>query len=182
MRKRPPFNQNAAIRGAIRRTFSRSPVVREVLQAVRREVPKLNKDGTRSKKDAVQYRCGVCSSWVGSTRIAVDHIDPVIHPVHGFRDWNEFVARLFCSADNLQPICDECHQKKTNAERFARSYVQDCELIAELESGAGADLVERIKCGVKKFTRKRLEKYPVEFAERVEKLRARVGKKKKHGK
>lgn len=116
-KKRPPFNQNSAIRSALRRTFSRSPIVREVLMAGRREVPRYNKDGTRAKKDAVQYQCEVCGKWVGSTHVEVDHINPVIDNNIGFVDWNTFVARLFCGKENLQRICDDCHDKKTQAER-----------------------------------------------------------------
>ncbi len=56
-KKKPPFNQNAALRGAIRRIFSRSPVKIEVLMKVRREVPRYNQDGSRGKRDAVQYQC-----------------------------------------------------------------------------------------------------------------------------
>ena len=124
------FNQNAAIRGAIRRIFSRSPIVREVLMAGRREVPKFNKDGTRSKKDAVQYCCQVCNEWVSSTKVAVDHIEPVISVDDGFIDWNEFVERLgFDKKENLQRICDPCHNIKTQKERDLRSAKKDAVLL-----------------------------------------------------
>lgn len=87
---------------------------------VRRETPKFNKDGSRAKKDAVQYLCNVCKNYVGSTMVAVDHIVPVISVDEGFVDFNTFIERLFCDASNLQVVCDDCHQKKTNAERIAR--------------------------------------------------------------
>src|SRR5690242_6187581 len=106
-KKRPPFNQNAAVRGAIRRIFSRSPVKIEVQMAHRREVPRYNKDGSRGKVDAVQYQCNVCKNWVGSTHVEVDHIVPVIEVnEQGFVDWNTFVERTFCGPENLQVICD----------------------------------------------------------------------------
>jgi hypothetical protein len=108
-------------------------MVREVMMKVRREVPKFNKDGSRSKKDAVQYRCGTCSQWVSSTKVAVDHITPVIDVQVGFVDWNQFVARLFCNASNLQVICDPCHNKKTQAERIARLIIQYTEELDALE-------------------------------------------------
>ena len=132
MKKRPPYNENAAIRGAIRRTFSRSPMIREILLKVRREVPRLRKDGTRAKKDSVQYQCQTCKNYVGSTHISVDHIDPVI-PTEGFVDWNTFVDRLFCGPENLAPICEECHQKKTNEERRARQLIKDTATLKDLQ-------------------------------------------------
>lgn len=124
MKKRAPYNQVAAIRGALRRTFARSPIVREVMMKVRREVPKFRKDGSKAKKLAVQYLCGVCKQYVGSTHVSVDHIEPVI-PESGFTDWETFIKRLFCGAENLQVICDDCHQKKTNEEAAARRKIKD---------------------------------------------------------
>lgn len=134
LKKKPPFNQNAAIRGAIRRIFSRSPVKIEVQMKVRREVPKYNKDGSRGKRDAVQYQCNVCKSWVGSTKIEVDHIAPVIEVNEkGFIDWNMYVERLFCGPDNLQVICDPCHDKKTQDERMRRQAMKDRLLLNQIE-------------------------------------------------
>jgi len=141
MSKKPPYNENAAIRGAIRRTFSRSPIIREILQKVRREVPRFRKDGTRALKDAVQYQCQTCKNYVGSTHISVDHIIPVIPP-EGFTDWNTFVDRLFCGPENLAPICEECHQKKTNAERQARQKIKDTETLALLRTKTNLDAKE----------------------------------------
>lgn len=127
------WNQEAAIRGALRRTFSRSPVIREVLFKVRREIPKFNKDGSRSKKDAVQYRCNVCGSFVGSTLVSVDHINPVVSVSEGFIDFNTFIERLFCDASNLQVICDDCHNTKTQTERISRLLLQYGKELDELE-------------------------------------------------
>ena len=133
MKKRPPYNENAVIRGALRRQFSRSPVVREVLMKERREVPKFNKDGGRAKKDAVQYRCNACGEWTKSTAVSVDHITPVIDVEVGFVDWNQFISRLFCDASNLQVICDPCHNAKTQGERIARLTIQYTEELDKLE-------------------------------------------------
>ena len=134
-KKKPKiFNQNAAIRGAIRRIFSRSPVKIEVLKKVRREVPRFCKDGTRAKRDAVQYLCNVCKSWVGSTKVEVDHIVPVVEVNEkGFVDWNIFVERLFCGPENLQVICDPCHDKKTHEEQMRRQAAKDRVLLDKLE-------------------------------------------------
>ena len=118
------WNQEAAIRGALRRTFSRSPIIRDVLYKVRREVPKYNQDGSRSKKNAVQYLCNVCGSYVGSTKVSVDHVVPVVSVTDGFVDFNTFIERLFCQADNLQVICDDCHNSKTQKERISRLLLQ----------------------------------------------------------
>lgn len=149
------YNKDAAIRGALRRTFSRSPVVREVLMRVRREVPKYNKDGSRSKKNSVQYLCASCNEWAGSTLMAVDHIDPVI-PTTGFTDWNTFIDRLFCGEENLAPRCKTCHEKKTNSERTERNRLKDLEALSDIRSTYALGVVtckETIK-KVKKYLKK----------------------------
>lgn len=129
--KKKTYNQDSAIRSALRRSFSRSPIVREVLLEGRREVPKRNKKGDLAKKPSVQYQCQVCGAWVSSTKIAVDHIDPVI-PLTGFpvthsgkKDWNVFIDRLWCDKANLQRICDDCHNKKTKQERDLRKTMKE---------------------------------------------------------
>lgn len=133
-KKPKTFNQNAAIRGAIRRIFSRSPVKIEVLRKVRREIPRYNQDGSRGKRDAVQYQCAACKEWVGSTKVEVDHILPVIEVNEkGFVDWNMFVERLFCGPANLQVICDPCHDKKTRDERMRRQAAKDKVVLDEIE-------------------------------------------------
>lgn len=180
MKKRPPFNENAAVRSAIRRVFSRSPIVREVMFKVRREVPKFNKDGGRAKKDAVQYQCGVCSTWTKSTAISVDHIEPVISVDIGFQDWNEFVRRLFCKAENLQVICDGCHQKKTNKERFDRQLKKDQELVWSLENEFDCWELNEARKSLAKFTTKKLLIYPQDMQQRIVKLKNEFGRKTKN--
>lgn len=127
------WNQQATIRGALRRVFSRSPAIREVMFKVRREIPKFNQDGSRSKKDAVQYKCNLCLQYVGSTKIAVDHIVPVVSVQEGFIDFNTFIDRLFCDSSNLQVLCDTCHDKKTYSERITRLLKQYTEELDDLE-------------------------------------------------
>ena len=173
MKKRPPYNQNAAIRSALRRAFSRSPLVREVLNAVRREVPKYCKDGSLAKKPSVQYQCSMCNEWVGTTKVAVDHLNPVIRIDVGFEDWTVFIERLFCPKENLQCLCETCHLVKTNKERWERAYGQQ---LRELENfKPDADGLKWLK----RFTPKRLSSfpYPQDFKDRIDCLKRSLGKK-----
>lgn len=132
-KKKPKYNQSSAIRSALRRSFSRSPVVREVLMDGRREVPKYKKDGSLAAKPSVQYQCQCCNEWVGSTKISVDHIIPVVPTDGSFDpqnpDWNMFIGRLWCPKANLQRICDDCHQEKTNKEKDERKAVAAAALV-----------------------------------------------------
>lgn len=139
MKKKTPYNQEAAIRGALRRAFSRSPLVREVLEESRQEFPRFKKDGTRHKKNWVKRQCQVCDEWVSSSKISVDHIDPVISIDEGKQDWNTFIDRLWCNTSgkaNLQRICDSCHDKKTYKERIARLLIKYNEELDQIEASA----------------------------------------------
>jgi 5-methylcytosine-specific restriction endonuclease McrA len=126
------YNENSVIRGALRRAFARSPLVQEVMAESRREVPWELKDGSIAKKPRVQRQCQVCFRWVGSTKISIDHIVPVVSVDEGFQDWNTFVARLWCPKHNLQRLCDTCHDKKTQGERTARLIKQYTEELDEI--------------------------------------------------
>ena len=132
-KKKPKYNKNSQIRSAIRRTFSRSPLVQEVKKSVRSEHVQLKKDGSPAKRKAVRYKCAECGRLFMGTEVAVDHIDPVIPLDETFQTWDNFIERLFCSADNLQVLCSyrlkdinkhggekSCHHKKTQEERRLR--------------------------------------------------------------
>lgn len=151
--KKPKYNQNSVIRGALRRAFARSPIVQEIMSQSRREVPRYKKDGTRHKKNSVQRQCQVCNSWVSSSQISVDHISPVISVDDGFQDWNEFIARLWCSKENLQRICDECHNKKTYEERINRLLKKYTEELNMLEKQILDKVIDL------KIAKKQLNKY-----------------------
>jgi len=132
-KKKPKYNENSAIRSAVRRAFSRSPLVQEVLRDIRTYRTRYNKDGSVAKKPHVDYECASCKRKFKGTEVAVDHIDPVIEIDRGFVDWNTFIERLWCKKENLQVVCSyklkdmknhgnipSCHHTKTQQERAAR--------------------------------------------------------------
>lgn len=135
------WNEDSALRSAWRRIFSRSPIVIEVMKKGKRYVPKFNSDGSRSKKDSVEFLCNVCKNWVkasvgGKSNVAVDHIIPVIsvENTNGkVQDWNAFKKALFCSASNLQIICKPCHTQKSNDERSQRNALKDKLALDQIE-------------------------------------------------
>ena len=44
--------------------------------------------------------------------VQVDHVKPIGE----LKDWNSWITKLFCSANNLQVLCLECHRAKTAKE------------------------------------------------------------------
>lgn len=73
-----------------------------------------------ARVDRGLYRCAGCSQIFKGKEMHVDHIDPVVDPAQGFVDWDIYISRLFCSAENLQLLCEVCHKNKTSKETEER--------------------------------------------------------------
>lgn len=101
----------AFIRSALRGAWQRYPVKHQLLRDNRKTV--------RGKKHKFEYQCVDCSNWFQGKEVQVDHITPT-GSLKDYSDLPQFTETLFCEADNLQIMCKECHQKKTNKEREDR--------------------------------------------------------------
>lgn len=73
------------------------------------------------------YMCASCKQEVTASikndngkrikNAIVDHIQPIIDPAVGFTTWDDCINRMFCEKNNLQVVCHECHQEKSNEEK-----------------------------------------------------------------
>ena len=116
------YNQTSAILSALKRSFSRSPIVREKMNEVRSEEIWYKKDGTPAKKPRVLYTCAKCGNKYMSKNIQCDHIDPVVpleipakHMSLGI-----ICQRLFVEKEQLQILCRKCHKEKSKKENEIR--------------------------------------------------------------
>lgn len=66
------------------------------------------------------YRCESCTQPFPKNKVHTDHKNPVVDPLTGFTTWDSYITRLFCSADNLQILCVDCHKVKTAKEAKIR--------------------------------------------------------------
>lgn len=108
------------LRGALRRVTMQSyPVIAEAKLLAKRI---LNIDG----KQTVRYVCNMCNDYFKSSEVAVDHILPA-GSLKSQSDLHSFLLRLFCNKEGLQVLCDECHDRKTYAERYGMT-LEDAEL------------------------------------------------------
>ncbi len=69
--------------------------------------------------------CVHCSKRLTRDRVKVDHIIPVGSVPKAFEGWDGYLTRLFCPSTGLQPLCQACHQVKTNSERAERKRLKD---------------------------------------------------------
>lgn len=95
-----------------------------------------------SRRERGWYLCAGCNNVVSATtkvngkrvkNVHVDHINPIVDPDVGFVSYDVLIERMFCEADNLQVLCNDCHTIKTDDEkarakaRRAREKVEDIE-------------------------------------------------------
>ena len=108
----------------------RSFIISTIRSGMRRYPPKyqaLNdaKVGKRvnpkSGRSAEFFRCNECDGDFVRKDVEVDHTYPVVDPEEGFKDWDTYINRMFCSAENLQVLCRSCHLQKTKEERKKRT-------------------------------------------------------------
>lgn len=97
--KNKKYNRTGLIIASLRKIWLFSPE--------RREAKKKAKRGK-------SYLCACCKDTY--LKVSVDHIDPV----GTFVSWDAFINRLFCPIENLQVLCKECHDAKSQSERDTR--------------------------------------------------------------
>ena len=69
-----------------------------------------------NKRQKFEYQCATCKNWFPEKQINVDHIKPA-GSLNCAQDLPGFVERLFCETDNLQVLCEKCHDIKTKLEK-----------------------------------------------------------------
>jgi 5-methylcytosine-specific restriction endonuclease McrA len=106
------------VKGAIRRVFSRSDLRRAVIEASIVKYQDHNRPRVKT-----WCLCGICEKPTPKSYMEVDHIDPII-PIDSALEhmsWDTVIDRIWCEENNLQAICEECHDKKTSEERKQRA-------------------------------------------------------------
>lgn len=99
------------IRSALRKAYSRWPPKFDALKDARR-------DFAGKGRQKYEFLCAECNNWFPQKSVQVDHKIPA----GSLREWEDlvpFTKRLFCSKDDLQILCSDCHKIKTAEERKA---------------------------------------------------------------
>ena len=69
-----------------------------------------------NKRQKFEYQCNTCKQWFAEKHINVDHMVPA-GSLNCAEDLPGFVERLFCEQENLQVLCENCHNIKTKLEK-----------------------------------------------------------------
>jgi len=98
------------IRSALRQKSRWWKPIGQAKQAAKRKYKGPN------KRQKFEYQCNQCKEYFPDKEINVDHIIPA-GTLRSANDLPGFVERLFCEVDNLQVLCSNCHNKKTQDEK-----------------------------------------------------------------
>jgi len=106
-----------AIKGSLRRAFSRSELHKKVIEAAL--IKHSDPDRPRVKQ---WFRCNICGKPDARSYAVVDHIDPLVPIGQKFEDMdlNVVIDRLWCVENNLQAVDEVCHKIKSKAEKDQR--------------------------------------------------------------
>lgn len=66
------------------------------------------------------YKCAACEKSFGPKDINLDHKEPIVPTDVGFTNWDDYINRLLCAAENYQVLCKPCHTQKTGLENKIR--------------------------------------------------------------
>lgn len=105
------------ITGVLRSGFRKFPAKYETLKAAS-VGKKLN---PKTKRMSEHYLCASCNKEFPGKEVNVDHVSPVVCPVEGFINWDVYIKRMFCGKENLQVLCEKCHDLKSADERKVRN-------------------------------------------------------------
>ncbi len=108
---------NTFLRSLIRSGFRKYPPKYEVLK----EALWGKKLNSKTGRQCYHYTCASCKKQYPSSEVNVDHINAVIDPSTGFENWDVYIKRMFCSKENLQVLCETCHNEKTLQETRSRN-------------------------------------------------------------
>ncbi len=110
------------IKNAIRRVFSRSELRKAVILAS--ALPD-HTDETR-KRVKNWCRCNVCKTPTPRSYMECDHIEPVVPVTKSLKEIPimTLIDNVWCHKNNLQAICETCHDIKSKAENAERRRIK----------------------------------------------------------
>ena len=105
-----------SLRSTVRQSFSRSEHYKAFVDSKRIE-------WFKGKRKRVSFQCNHCKENFSKSDIDIDHVVPIGKGVYNsISDLERFISLVYCSHDNLQVLCKQCHKVKTKKEQQTPSY------------------------------------------------------------
>jgi len=124
-KKKKTMNVMTFAKGALRRASLMFPSISEARRLAR--------------KERGLYQCALCKELHKAKDVQVDHRSPVVDMEKGFTTLDEFALRLFCPVEELDVLCNNCHDAKTASEVQMRKYFRAKRKAANLETKSEED-------------------------------------------
>lgn len=61
------------------------------------------------------FSCQTCGR--ETEKIQIDHMEPIGKQPQDFKQFGDWLTKLFCGTENLEGICTDCHKIKTKLDR-----------------------------------------------------------------
>lgn len=122
----------STLRGGMRRFPNKWIVLKEAY---------VGKQTGPSGRMVAHYRCAACNGDFTASMVQVDHRSPVVSPTDGFISWDHYIDKLFCTVENLQVLCINCHKQKTLAEKKERT----CKTNSKTSTQTNPPLKKRVR-------------------------------------
>lgn len=78
----------------------------------------------RAHKARNAYECEKCKGIFPKKEVQLDHIIPVVDPLKGFTNFDDYVYRMFAADGGWSVLCTGCHDTKTQEENGIRRGVK----------------------------------------------------------
>lgn len=76
-------------------------------------------EGT-SEKRFEEYQQKYAGRTLIKGKMELDHVHEVVDTKAGFTSWDDYINRLFCAPEELNPLCPECHSGVSKEEMAKR--------------------------------------------------------------
>ena len=107
----------------------RWPARNNVKNKARKKFPvtKTTKKGKTTTRDIWHYTCAMCGPeiWYRDSQVQMDHIRPIVNPLEGFTNFEDYIDNMLADEDNWQRLCKPHHEEKTGKEQALRQVVKD---------------------------------------------------------
>jgi 5-methylcytosine-specific restriction endonuclease McrA len=107
--------------------------LKQKLRRLSYQWPEMREATVKARVERGKYKCASCEGIFGPKEINRDHINPVDDVETGFTNWDNYIDRLFCSADLIQILCKTCHSYKSSLEQTIRAQVKRQKLKEKFE-------------------------------------------------